>query len=225
MSASASHGLLHRLLRIVRLEAALRPESPRGQPVPQLAVTVPSQRSRNHIRISPNPHFELGIDNDYPRTTLPTVSPQVVTESLLYLLPTEAAAAAVTIENDQRMAVAPQKRSQVFYGTSATSAVPVEVSFYIKIDASDTQVHRTSQQTGKHVRHFSVGGEYEQVLDRSRVAQPMTPDANSTSMLGDPCQSRRRGWTSPRTMSVAPWESLAKQSASSREAIRSTNGE
>ena len=106
--------------------------------------------------MSPDPHFELRINNDYA-CVLPAVSSQVIAEFLLYILATEAASAAVTIENHECMAVAPQKRSQVFYGISAASAVPVEVLFNIKLDLSDTQVHRTSQQTGKHVRHFSVG--------------------------------------------------------------------
>ena len=66
------------------------------------------------------------------------------------------------------------------------------MSFDVERDISDTEISRARKQPFDGICQIQIGREYEQIF-RFGAAHPMTPEANRTSMLGEPFQSFSRG--------------------------------
>ena len=209
------HRRPHGLLRIGRLGAAGLPEIPGAQTATETGgVFSPAEGPGSLCQVTPDPCFELGLDDDGLRATGPAVPRQVSVHLALDFRARTAASASITVEQHEAALVALQKGPQKVRCARSTSAITVRVSPDFESKGPELQVVSPWKQCLDSFLEVLVSDEHDQVYGVDDLVHPITPVANSASVSTDPCQSRRMGWSLPWMISVAPSSSFAKHSTS-----------
>ena len=186
------HSRPHRPLRIGWLGATRLPKASGAQPATEVTEIVsPAQNSGSLYQVSPDPRFELGLDDDSLCSILPAVSRQVGVHVALNPLARVTASASVTVEQYKTVPVTTQEGPQEVRCTRSTPTVPVRVPSDFKPKRSEFQIISSRKQCLDYFFEILVRNEHDQVHGVADFTHPITPVAKSVSMSTDPCQSRR----------------------------------
>ena len=140
------HRSLHCTFWIGGFRKFWRPQPLRLKPCPKLIVArLPTQRTGDMGRASPDPCFKFRFDDDRLGTVAPTVRFESKLNCLLCFFSGHGAARSMKVEYDQRALVTPDERSQKLGCLSPASGVPVRVPPDFKADAVDLDAVWTRQ--------------------------------------------------------------------------------
>ena len=188
------HRRPHGHLRIGRLWAAGLPEIPGAQTATETGgIFSPAEGPGRLCQVTPDPCFELGLDDDGFRSTGPAVPRQVSVHLTLDFRARTAASTSIAVEQHEAAPVALQKWPQEVRCARSTSAITVRVSSDFESEGPEVEVASSYKQCLDGFFEVLVRDEHDQVNGVDDLVHPITPVANSASMSTDPCQSLRMG--------------------------------